>query len=352
MVPAVWDAALLLARALSSAPPPRRVRDTEVAVAGVPGRLFLAPRPSPGLLLVAGVTPQGLRDPRLGRAGTALAGAGRTVFAPRLRLAERRLTDADVEDVGRAAVGLHAHPHVRGPLVGLGFSFGGSMLLLAAGHPRTAAHLDAVATFGAYGDLEGYLQALATGVSLVDGRRIPWRASHELRGEFRQHVGRLLREGARHVLTTEEVEELVAALDGRGEPPPVPVARAVHRALTHHRPEETAEAVAALPPELREALVRFSPVRAVPRLSVPLLALHSMDDPVVPAGELERLALAYPQARTYRVRSFRHVDPVRRPGALVRGGAGVVTLLRFATDVLRAGQPRPAATRRRPAPRR
>lgn len=352
MVPAVWDAALVLARALSAARPPRSVRDVEVSVAGVPGLLFLPGRPSPGLLLVAGVTPEGVRDPRLGRTGRALAGAGRTVFAPRLGLAERRLTEEDVEAVGRAAVGLHDHLHVRGPLVGLGFSFGGSLLLLAAGDPRTAAHLDAVATFGAYADLEGYLQALATGASFVEGRRIPWPASEEFRGQFRQHVGRLLRDRARQMLTPEEVEQLVASLDGRGEPPPAPVARAVHRALTHRRPEETAEAVAALPPELREALVRFSPVRAVPRLSVPILALHSADDPVVPAGELERLALTYPQARTYRVTSFRHVDPVRRPGGLLRGGAGAVTLLRFVADVLRAGQPRRAATRRRPVRRR
>lgn len=339
-------AALLIARALGlPAPRGAAVRRADVRVGGVTGRGWFPREPAPGVLLVGGVTPQGVRDPRLDRAAAAVARAGRTVFAPDLLLAERRLTEEDVRRVRRAAHALADHPHVAGCTVGVGISFGGSVLLLAAADPAVAARLAAVATFGAYADLVGYLQALVTGVSTVDGRQFGWPAHRERLAEFRRAVVDLLHERAPELLDGAQRAALNRALDGAADPAELQaVARSVHAALAHDDPDRTEELVAALPAPLREAIWRFSPVRAAPQLSVPILALHSSDDVVVPVAELERLAAAYPHARTYRVPSLAHVDLTREPGRLVEGLRALRLLVGFAADVLRAGLP-PGAVR-------
>ena len=52
----------------------------------------------------------------------------------------------------------------------------------------------------------------------------------------------------------------------------------------------------------------FSPSQVADQIAVPVLAMHSTDDPLVPYAELIRLEAGMPQAEISTVQLFRHVD--------------------------------------------
>jgi pimeloyl-ACP methyl ester carboxylesterase len=280
------------------APPVSR---EEATLDGVTGDLYRPDRPAPAILLVLGAAPRGADDPRAVRLARAIARAGRVVFVPHLVLAEQRFDEGDLDRIARAVVGLDEHPATTGPVTMLGISYGGAFALVAAADPRVAGRLAQVAVFGAYWDLVGVIQAVTTGVSVVGGERIPWE-DHPLAGAIlEQHAVDLAPEASR--------AELRAALDGQGDADRLdPPSRAIFDLLSNRDPARTAELAARLAPSAREMLSRFSPSSVKGRLAVPVIAMHSTDDPAVPYGEALRLVRALPEARLVTVSSFRHVD--------------------------------------------
>jgi pimeloyl-ACP methyl ester carboxylesterase len=303
-VQARGKALLVLAEALGL-PSPRPfaipIRRGEATLGGATGHLYLPGRPSPPILLLPGAAPRGKEDPRVVRLARAVARAGRAVFVPDLELSRRRFVPEDLEQIARAVVALDAHPATAGPVQILGISYGGSFGLLAAADPRVRGHLAQVSVFGAYWDLVGVVQAVSTGVSLVQGRRIPWRADPRAEG--------ILREVAVRLAPARSRQELRAVLAGRSRPSSLrPGARALHALLVNDDPRRTGELASRLAPRARNLLRRFSPASVAGRIEVPVVAMHSVDDPAVPYGEAVRLAEGLPEARLARVRLFRHVD--------------------------------------------
>jgi dienelactone hydrolase len=277
------------------------VRRADLSIDGVSGALYVPSRPAPAVVLVLGAAPGGPDDPRAVRLATALARAGRVVFAPRLSLAARRFDTEDLDRIVRAVLALDAHPVTTGPTALLGISYGGSFSLVASTDPRLRDRLAVVAVFGAYFDLAGVIQAASTGRSLVAGRELPWDGHPMAREVLEHHAVDLAPEGSR--------EELRRVLDGHGDPSSLASgARAVHALLANRDPARTEALVAALSPAARARLRRFSPSSVSGQISAPVLAMHSTDDPAVPYGELVRLRLALPAARVVTVGSFRHVD--------------------------------------------
>jgi pimeloyl-ACP methyl ester carboxylesterase len=295
---------LVLAEALGlPAPRPFAIpfRRGEVSLDGVTGDLYLPARPSPPIVLLPGAAPRGKEDPRAVRLARSLARAGRAVFVPDLELSERRFATEDLDRIARAVVALDAHPSTDGPVQILGISYGGSFGLVAAADPRVRGHLTQVSVFGAYWDLVGVVQAVTTGVSVVDGRRIPWRADPRAEGILRQVAVRLAPVRSR--------EDLRAVLAGRSPPSSLrPGARTLHALLVNRDPERTFALASRLRPDAREVLWRFSPSSVGPDIEVPVVAMHSLDDPAVPYGEAVRLTAALPEARSIGLRLFRHVD--------------------------------------------
>lgn len=303
-VQARGKALFVLAEALGL-PTPRPfaipIRRGTVSLDGVTGHLYVPGRPSPPVLVLPGAAPLGKDDPRAVRLAEALARAGRMVFIPDLDLYQQRFIQEDLDRIARSVVALDAHPATVGSVQILGISYGGSFGLVAAGDPRVRGRLTQISVFGAYWDLVGVVQAATTGVSLVDGRRIPWPADPRAEGILRDVAVRLAPEGSRG--------ELRAALVGRTEPTSLrPPARALHALLTNRDPERTFELASRLGPEPRQAFRRFSPSSVASRIEVPVVAMHSIDDPAVPYGEALRLAAELPEARLVQVRLFRHVD--------------------------------------------
>ncbi|MDQ3931377.1 MAG: hypothetical protein M3252_00855 [Actinomycetota bacterium] len=301
-----------------------------------PGRLWLPPRPSPAILLAAGVTPQGTEDPRLMRIAAALCRLGRIVFAPDLALARHRLDEGDIERLITSALALDAHPRVRGGVAILGFSFGASYSLVAAADPRVAERLRLVASFAGYGDIGGMIQAATTGVTLLDGERYEWqwKAPASRRDAA---VAAILRQG--YLLGVERVEAVAAALRGEVDAAALPRStRSILDLVTNRDPTRTGMLVAALPPPLPQLFARLSPVRLAQEVRAPVVLLHARDDPAIPYAELRRLAGAFPLASAYTFRRFSHVDFRPSPRQLRDTSRDLATAWRFVARLLAVGQ--------------
>lgn len=334
-------AGVLAARALGARVPSRAdvVRE-RAEVGGVPGRLW---RPARGggapVLLALGVTPRGADDPRVVRVADAVARAGHVAFVPRLLLADQRLTEEDVERLVVAIRALGEADSRPRTVTAVGFSFGGSYSLLAAVDPRVRPHLRAVAAFGAYGQLGGVAQAVTTGVTLLDGRQVPWPAGAERFGAgtdaiLRGHFATIL--AARLDVDADGGgRQLRAAFAGQTPPDRLDApARAAYDLLTNRDPARTARLIARLPPPLPDVLERLSPVNVADRLDCPVVLLHAVDDPTVPYAELLRLRRALPTAEAHAVRYFTHMDFKPSPRQVVAAARDVTRVWRFASVVL------------------
>jgi hypothetical protein len=123
----------------------------------------LVARPSgggegPAVVYANAATPLGIEQPAVGRLVSALAGAGFVSVAPELpNVREGEVTPATVDalvDVARAA-----RPRVA--LVGA--STGAGLAILAAGDPRLASRVCAVAAIAPFASLENVLRLATTG---------------------------------------------------------------------------------------------------------------------------------------------------------------------------------------------
>lgn len=259
----------------------------------VSGRLWLPRRPAPPVLLAAGITPEGVGDPRLMRLAGALARSPRSVFAPELGLARRRLEPGDVGRIAGAIRALHAHPATLGPVTVVGFSFGGSFALVAAADERVAPLVGRVASFGAYAHLE----------NLIRDVRI------EDRGLLREHLDAATGREGDGALTPDE-------------------RRAIEAVLVEGSP------VSSLPDGLRARFDALSPIVVAHRVRAPVALAHAEADPVIGVDEMRRLADAIPRARTTTLRGFTHVDFRPTPRRVLSAARDLVELWRFARFVL------------------
>ncbi|HEV8682667.1 MAG TPA: alpha/beta hydrolase [Actinomycetota bacterium] len=298
-------------------------------IGGVPGDLYSPGQPAPAIVLIPGAAPGGKDDPRVIRVARALARAKRVVFVPTLELAERRFVDEDIDRIARCTAALADHQLARGRVTLLGFSYGGSFGLVAAADPRLDGKLAQVAVFGAYYDLIGLVQAVTTGVSLVDGRRIPWQG-HPM-------AQPILRARAVTLAPGKEQNALLMALEDESPEGLSPRARAIYDLLVNEDPARTFDLAARLPRPARDLLSRFSPSSVASQIDVPVVAMHSTDDPAVPFGEALRLERGIPGTRLVNVEVFRHVDfSLSSPNAWLQASDDLWNAWRFTSWILAA----------------
>jgi pimeloyl-ACP methyl ester carboxylesterase len=258
------------------------------------------PEPTrPPMVLVPGATPAGREDPRVIRLAEAMARTGMTVFVPELEVYHQDLVRQDVDDIAAAAAALAAEQDQ--PVVLFGTSFGGSLCLLAAADPRLEGQVGVVGSFGGYFDLLGVVQAATTGYSLVGDERIPWPADPRANEIVTDRVLGLLDPALQPAIR--------GTLAGRRDAATLPeTGRAVVELLRNDDPARTYPLAGALPLELLDRITRVSPASVAKNLDAEVVAMHAVDDPVLPYGELLRLGEHLPDARLITVRSFEHVD--------------------------------------------
>lgn len=302
LVQARGKALAVLAEALG-APFPRpfapAVARAGIVLEGVRGDIYEPRAGAPGIVVLPGAAPEGKDDPRAIRLATALARAGRTVFVPTLRLSDRNFDLADIADIRTSIRALADRTGDK--VVVLGISYGGSFALIAAADPATAENITTLALFGAYFDLRGLIQAASTGTSVVGDRRIAWEPDPRAR--------EVLREAAVQLVPEAQQDALRDVLEGRGEAADLPdEAAAVHRLVTNDDPDRTYDLADELGPHGGKLIADFSPSAVADRIEVPVVALHSTDDPVTPYGEAIRLERGLEDVRLVSVSLFQHVD--------------------------------------------
>jgi acetyl esterase/lipase len=275
------------------------VERTEEETGGVVVDRYSSRPDAPRILLLPGAAPGGRADERVVSLASSLAAAGREVVVPELSLFSEEL---DVDDVARVVEVASESCSADDRWVLMGFSYGGALALVAAADERVSGCIDLVATFGAYADLVGVLQAAVTGVSVVDGQEYPWEAADQT------IVRTVLRDAGMKLVPEEQREPLRRALDRR-EPAGLPEsADLVYRMMTAEDPTVVADLARRLPPPGDGLFETFSPVDVADEIEAEVLAAHALDDPAVPAAELRRLDAAFPEAKVMTVRSFDHVD--------------------------------------------
>src|ERR687891_71052 len=188
-----------------------------------------------------------------------------------------------------------------------------------------------IAVFGAYWDLVGVIQAVTTGVSIAGGERVPWEGPPLARDILVHHAVELAPASERAALR--------GALERRDPAALSLEARAIFDLLANEDPGRVEELAARLAPEARDVLTGFSPSSVGTRIDVPVVAMHSTDDPAVPYGEALRMMEALPRAQVITVRSFRHVDfQADAPGGWASTLADLWDAWRFASLVLDPGE--------------
>jgi dienelactone hydrolase len=230
----------------------------------------------PAIVYVNAATPLGIEQPAVDRLVSALAGAGFVAVAPELpNVRDGEVAPATIDglvDVARAA----------GPRIALvGASTGAGLAILAAGDPRLASRVSAVAAVAPFASLENVLRLATTGV--YDGRPYP----------------------AAPLLACAAARSLAASAS---DDPAVPAL------LANRDPASFDRLYAALAPETRWLVEELSPLARIADVVAPVELASSPSDPFFPVEESLALAKAGRDVRVTVTPALLHVKPRRHPG--------------------------------------
>jgi len=246
-------------------------------IAGVDA-LVARPRRGSGPVVVYAnaATPLGVEQPAVGRFLSALAGAGFVAVAPELpHVREGEVTPETIDS-------LIAVAGAAGPRVALiGASTGAGLAILAAGDPRLAHRVTAVAAVGPFASLRNVLQLATTG--FYGDRPCP-------------AAPLLARAAARSLAASAPDDPAVPAL------------------LANRDPSRFDELYEALAPDTRALVWELSPLARIGHVLAPAELASSPSDPFFPVDESRALAAAGRDVRLTVTRALVHVKPRLRPG--------------------------------------
>ena len=285
-----------------------RVREFLVSIPLTPerslrARVFPPVRSRRAVLVVSGLNPAGIDEPRLVALARQLSASKVTVVTPDIpELAAFDISPALTDAIERSAAWLASRedlaPDRRVGIIGISFS--GGLSVVAAGRPSLAGKVAYVFALGGHHDLPRVLAYLSMGAGTTTGR-----PPHEYGAAV------VLLGIADRVVPPEQVEPLRIAVRRflRASPltrldrPRAEDEFAALRALAAEMPEPSATLlkfvddrdVAQLGPRLLPHLGGYgdepslSPSRS-PKPSAPVFLLHGIEDNVIPSSESEYLA--------------------------------------------------------------
>jgi dienelactone hydrolase len=286
---------------LDTVPVRERLVDARIDATSIRVRVYVPlAKPRQTVLLVSGLHPAGIDEPRLVFLARQLAAADVVVATPDIpELSRYEITPALTDRIERLALWL-ADDSALAPTgrIGLmGVSFSGGLAVVAAGRPALRGRLLYVFSFGGHDDLPRVLDYFCTAESTPP--------PHDY------GVAVVLLNVAGELVPPEQVEPLRVAIRrflqasylDRIDKPRADAEFAALRAQVRTLPEPAATLldavnrrdVGALGPRLRPHLARYvepaalSPSRS-PAPSAPIFLLHGRGDRVIPTSESEFLA--------------------------------------------------------------
>ena len=286
--------------------------------------------PARPLVLVPGVTPHGLDDPRLVAFAGSLARAGFLVLVPdiaNLRALKVRASDAlpiadAVRHLARSPDGLQDRAATPRTVALAAISYAAGPALLAALEPDVTPDLAFLLLIGGYHDMTAVVTFFTTGAYRAKpgeawrygapnayGKWVFVRSNAEVLSTPSDR--RLLAEIARRKMDdlTAEISDLTVRLGPEG--------RSVLALLNNRDPERVPELMASLPAAIADNMRGLDLAgRDLAALDLPVFLLHGRDDPVIPFTESQSLAAALPEgtARLYLADNLSHV--ALSPGGL------------------------------------
>lgn len=284
-------------------------------------------------LLVSGLHPSGIDEPRLMHLARELARSGVTVVTPDiLELSRFTVTPATTDTIEQAALWLISQPAFSpdGRIGLMGISFTGGLSIVAAGRPALRDRVAYVFSLGGHGDLPRVLKYLCTGVeppppgsesSLAKLRLRPVSGAtapppHDYgvavillgvaerlvpapqAGPLKTAVLRYLQASAWERDEKEKAAREFEALRGLAKTMAEPSATL----LRYLNDRDVAHLGARLVPHI--GVFGGSPALSAersPKPSAPVFLLHGVDDNVIPAAESVHLASAFRGATSVRV---------------------------------------------------
>jgi dienelactone hydrolase len=300
-------------------------REREITIPAARGALRAriyepARAPRRAALLVSGLHPAGIDEPRLVALARQLSASGLSIVTPDIaELSRFEITPATTDAIEQAAVWLSSEPGLSpdGRVGLMGISFSGGLAVVAAGRKSMADHTAFTAAFGGHDDLPRVLRYLCTGVEE--------RPRHEVRlnpgaADDREPFARPPYDGgvaiillgiADRVVPRPQVEPLRAAVRrflwashlDRADQPRSEREFAALREVAKRMPQPSATLlryvnerdVIHLGPRLLPFIgllgghPALSPSKS-PKPRAPVFLLHGTDDNVIPAVESEYLA--------------------------------------------------------------
>jgi dienelactone hydrolase len=337
-----WSAAMLITRA-AAAPrwlvPVARwaARDVSDAIEQIPvrtgttrARVFRpAGTPARAVLLVSGVHPDGINEPRLVSLARELAGTGVIVVTPEIDdLIRFRLTSRVTDTIEDAARWMSTRPDLfGGSRIGLiGVSFSGGLSIVAAGRPSVRDRIAYVLSFGGHGNLPRVLRYLCTGegaprpphdyaLAVVLHQAAEIAVPAEQLASLREGIELFLEASALDRHEPQKAEQLFAAVRSRQ----LEMAEPSATLLTYVSDRNVSALGARLVPYLSQLGQEpaLSPDRS-PAPTAPVYLLHGADDNVIPTIESTRLAehlRGRTRVRHLLSRFLTHADVAASPSA-------------------------------------
>jgi len=226
---------------------------------------------------VHGVTTNGGQDPRLIHFARTLAHFGTACVVPTLRgLASCRWETSDLDEL--AYLVALAADMIRQPVGLIGFSFGGSYALIAAGRLEVSKHIPWVITLGAYHDLSDVLNGYALNL-----KREP-QSDSEWDEAIHQRLVSLYGRRDTVAFSQEVWQEIETLLNRYCSEASLEEKR---RFYDHHLRDLDTDVFKRFPGP--EVLKKLSPAGNLEHLACPVTLIHDRHDQVVPVMQTERL---------------------------------------------------------------
>ena len=307
---------------------PERERELTIPTvgSGIRARIYEPPARTPRrtALLVSGLHPSGIDEPRLVRLARDLASDDLRIVTPDIpELSRFEITPGITDAIEQAALWLATQPGFApdGRIGMMGISFSGGLSIVAAGRPSLKDRVAYVFSFGGHDDLPRVLRYLCTGQEALPRHQLRLQADTTANGavadviNLRPHdygVAVILLGVADRVVPPAQVERLrdgvrrylmASALDGGVDKSKAEAEFDAVRALARALPQPSAtllrEVVDRDVVHLGTRLLPYislyggAPALSVaksPKPSSPVFLLHGTEDNVIPSVESEYLA--------------------------------------------------------------